>query len=654
MSDEGTFGPEFHRMSFADAIEQRILVDYKIVVVGVSDREVKKHIEQRTYLEDASADQVATSLALAKVMKKHGLAHALTFHSRVNRAKSFAALHKKRTRKTEVEHVNGSMSTNDRLVLLDEFREAPHAVMTNARCLTEGVDVPAIDCVAFVDPKHSKIDIVQAAGRALRLGGEDKDYGVILIPVFYAVGEDPEEIASTGVFKNVFEVVRAMADQDQRLQAEITNLRVGEGKRGKSQERVRFVGERILLAGFEKRLKASLVERIVARTADSWEVRFEELRRFKREYGHCDVPRSHLLGNWVHMQRSTYVKGTITPERAAKLEALGFAWNQVEEDWEQQYTALQAYEEKHGHTNVPQGNSSLGVWVAGQRAKYRKGKLSPTQIDKLQGIGFVWDPYRSAWEENYAELKAFAKENGHAQVPYSPGGLGSWLYVQRAAHNRGSLSRRRTNLLEEVGVVWEPDSDRWNTHLAELRAFKKANGHCNVPKESSLGSWVGGQRQSYAKGKLDQDRIEALEKLGFVWNTHQASWDEKYEELRVFVEENGHALVHIDTDLGKWLNKRCCKYRQGKLSQEETQKLEAQGVIWDRRDVRWEENYQQLVQFEKEHGHTLVPRSHPLGQWVLTQRHRKATLSQERINKMDAIGFIWDASEYAGRGRHRP
>jgi predicted helicase len=74
MSDEETFGPEFHRMSFADAIEQGILVDYKIVVVGVSDRDVKKHIEKRTYLQDASADQVATSLALEKVMKKHGTA----------------------------------------------------------------------------------------------------------------------------------------------------------------------------------------------------------------------------------------------------------------------------------------------------------------------------------------------------------------------------------------------------------------------------------------------------------------------------------------------------------------------------------------------------------------------------------------------------
>ena len=269
MSDEDTFGPEFHRMGFGEAIDEGILSDYKIVVVGVNDRRVYKHIEQRTYLEDASADQVATSLALQKAMKEHRAAHALTFHSSIRRAKAFKEIHGKRVRSAEVEHVNGSMSTNDRLMLLDEFRDAPHAVLTNARCLTEGVDVPAIDCVAFVDPRHSKVDIVQAAGRALRIGDGTKAYGVILIPLFYQVGEDPEEIVSRGVFKNVFEVVRAMADHDTRLRAEITALRLGEGKRANPGGRVVVDAgddeERIVLEGFEASLKRSLFSQVIER-----------------------------------------------------------------------------------------------------------------------------------------------------------------------------------------------------------------------------------------------------------------------------------------------------------------------------------------------------------------------------------------------------
>jgi DNA-binding transcriptional MerR regulator len=334
MSDEETFGPEFHRMSFAEAIEADppILSDYKIVVVGVSDRQVHRHIEQRTYLEDASADQVATSLALQKVMKKHGLAHALTFHSRVKRAKSFTELHKKRTRNTDVEHVNGSMSTNDRLVLLDEFKKAPLAVMTNARCLTEGVDVPAIDCVAFVDPKHSKVDIVQAAGRALRLpkGDDQKPYGVILIPIFYEVGEDPERIAASGVFKNVFEVVRAMADQDERLQAEITNIRLGLGKRhpsGSSRVNIDFGEERLVLTGFEQKLREALVECVVERTVSTLETRIEKLRRFYQSHGHYNPADDKELRRFVSRVRYKYRQGALSAAAIQALESFGFPWD---------------------------------------------------------------------------------------------------------------------------------------------------------------------------------------------------------------------------------------------------------------------------------------------------------------------------------------
>ena len=74
------------------------------------------------------------------------------------------------------------MPTSDRAIQMREFAEGK-GLMTNARCLTEGVDLPAIDCVVFTDPKRSKVDIVQAAGRALRLS-KGKKFGYILIPIF--------------------------------------------------------------------------------------------------------------------------------------------------------------------------------------------------------------------------------------------------------------------------------------------------------------------------------------------------------------------------------------------------------------------------------------------------------------------------------------
>ena len=79
----------------------------------------------------------------------------------------------------------------------------------NARCLSEGVDVPALDCVAFIDARSSQIDIVQAVGRAIRLSAKKK-MGTIVIPVFIEQSDDPEEAIELSNFKPIWEVVDAL------------------------------------------------------------------------------------------------------------------------------------------------------------------------------------------------------------------------------------------------------------------------------------------------------------------------------------------------------------------------------------------------------------------------------------------------------------
>ena len=112
-------------------------------------------------------------------------------------------------------HVAGDMPTADRATQMREFAKGK-GLMTNARCLTEGVDLPAIDCVCFTDPKRSKVDIVQAAGRALRLS-KGKKFGYILIPIFIPAGADFNEAAEEQGFDDVAITVRALASSDTRI-----------------------------------------------------------------------------------------------------------------------------------------------------------------------------------------------------------------------------------------------------------------------------------------------------------------------------------------------------------------------------------------------------------------------------------------------------
>ncbi len=171
-----------YQLSFKEAIEAKppIISDYKVITFGISEPEIEavyndnKFIQIKKEIDDIKAREFATALALRKSIKKLGIRNAISFHSSIRRANNFKAQQKLISKvypeygNLKAFHVSGNMPTNQRSSQMREFAETK-GLMTNARCLTEGVDLPAIDCVVFTDPKKSKVDIVQAAGRALRL-----------------------------------------------------------------------------------------------------------------------------------------------------------------------------------------------------------------------------------------------------------------------------------------------------------------------------------------------------------------------------------------------------------------------------------------------------------------------------------------------------
>jgi len=270
MNDPDTYGPEFHRMSFADAINQGILVDYKIIAVGITDKELQGFIHERRFVEDATIEDVANNYALSKAMRNYEARHAVSFHSSVRSAKRFKERHEKLFRHINCYHINGDKTTKERKRILDDFKRSEKALVTNARCLTEGVDVPAIDVVYFCDPKYSKIDIVQAAGRALRQDKEkDKKFGYIIIPVYHAKSAELQDHVEKGAFSQLVRVVRAMADQDERIEEEISEVVYGEGVRKTAQKHIRIDAGKVKLIninGFANKLGESIFFDVIRKT----------------------------------------------------------------------------------------------------------------------------------------------------------------------------------------------------------------------------------------------------------------------------------------------------------------------------------------------------------------------------------------------------
>ena len=213
--------------------------------------------------------------------------------------------------------------------------------------------------------------------------------------------------------------------------------------------------------------------------------------------------------------------------------------------------------------------------------------------------------HKVRWEEKYVELAAFVREHGHASVPPRDRwiDLNKWVVYQRKRRRQGIMSSEQETALDELGVCWEP----------------------RTPRPDRRGM---------------EDR-----------------WREKFEELRSFVETNGHTRVPSgDTKLHRWLHEQRRSFAKGKLREPRRRRLEGLGVdLKSESRMSWEDRVEELKEFRSEHGHCNVPatwRHNPsLGGWVKHQRmqFRADKLNAERKRTLDALGFNWDPKKKDSR-----
>ena len=258
MDDESTYGPVFDRFNFGEAISKRVISDYRIVLAGVKEKEVYDWIQENKLLvevQDGSEEYITTAqnifrqIVLLKAMSQFSIKKAITFHSTVKNAMAFVAgrssqdlslkqtamklLSKEIAGDIYLDHINGTMSAGERKQKLDLFKEAGYGIISNARCLTEGVDVPIIDSIYFVNPKSSLIDIVQACGRALRKPKDkQKKMAYFIVPMLVPEKTAGEEVINEINFEMLHNLIQSLRDQDLRLAEWIDkiNLSASEGK----------------------------------------------------------------------------------------------------------------------------------------------------------------------------------------------------------------------------------------------------------------------------------------------------------------------------------------------------------------------------------------------------------------------------------------
>lgn len=321
------FGPVLYSLSFGQALKNGLLCDYRLVVSVVRDSEIRKQIGDKS-LEacqgHTNENSISVSaLGLLKAAEKFGLRRIVTFHRSIERSKHFcemlASLQKKEIATASGElrafHVDGQSSTpeRERILSILNDQESSLTVVSNSRCLTEGIDVPALDGVLFADPRRSEVDVIQAVGRAIRKAPK-KEIGYVIVPIVCSSSDESAAILDSEGFDRIREVLVALRAHDDAFAIESPS-RVDAGCKG--SVRTIFGGRIILdLADLSTEDDLDLIaSKLEAEIVDAggyeaiWETNFVKVKNFHDKRGRWPSqgvadPEEHILGIWVNTQRT--------------------------------------------------------------------------------------------------------------------------------------------------------------------------------------------------------------------------------------------------------------------------------------------------------------------------------------------------------------
>jgi superfamily II DNA or RNA helicase len=470
MDDPAIYGPVLHALSFQRAIEKRLLADYRLHVCTVSEAEAQRMIDDRELLRldnlsGLDARTLAIVMSLHRFLREEGLRRALTFHSRVRWAEAFARhlaawdrlmAEEGKGIELRADVVRGRDPLTDRNRKLGQLAEAANVVvLTNAKCLTEGIDVPELDLVGFVDPKRSKIDIVQALGRVLRQDRGRRKLGRVFVPLFVAPDADMDAALDASSYRGLRDVLFALREFDEGLVEQLDEFRRSYGPRESSirlPDKIVVDDYRQLSAADAESFEQSLAIQLV-KLGDP-DARWWERYNAVVERGWRNVGWNTPLGKWLSTQRQRKDRG-LRREFEEALDAIGFEWKPRDENWLRVANEIEAV----GARNIPYRSKLYGKVNDVRQAK-RADTLAPEVVARFKSIP-GWE-----WSQRPSEAEVF--EGVRLVLEASPG-----LPIIRLAERVDGIGRQRMSRLVRK---WEREgSVKTATVQRSLRVYLPAD-----------------------------------------------------------------------------------------------------------------------------------------------------------------------------------
>lgn len=364
MEDEENYGKVLYEMSFMEAVEKKIVVPYQVIIIADVPEKAATLLPARGKDDQYDMRTECGVRILELARRRYGFKRTISFHSRVSRATAAATRGSELNPSTAWHVVSAKSSRHDRAEGERILASLRGGVVTNVRCLAEGIDIRDVDSVAFLDPRQSVVDIVQAIGRAMRTPAKHpKKMAYIVIPIL-ADGDDIEDMS--GAFRNLGKIINAMIAIDETIVDYLRELAIGGSSRKAHNPLIIDVP-----GGVDTDLARAITTKVLRISGADWWATLSKIRLFIKNHGwsphvRSSIPETSHLGTWMQTQKGKY-KGTargipLTPKKIEALESIpGWSWDHLQDQLDNSNARAQCLIKYFDtHKKWPTGKSKLG------------------------------------------------------------------------------------------------------------------------------------------------------------------------------------------------------------------------------------------------------------------------------------------------------
>ena len=666
MNNKKIYGSCIFTYQIGQALDDNMLTQYEIHMMVITDEQIKQYINKNVMIDQVKYNfhYIASAMMIKQMIKDNNINHTLTYHSTIKNSEIFSELLTQNIENCNIDYINGNISSKKKYKLINEFQTKEKAILTSAKVLNEGVNIPIIDSVFFVEPRNSTIDIIQCIGRALRLY-KGKTIAKIIIPIL-------EEDIETSKFTQLIKIIKNLGQYDYHIKNFKNNTKSNLIRiTNYCDDNTNKIYDTINLTELEGKIQS-----IIMIGCYKWEVMLEKLETYicinkKLPSQHSKQTEIKQLRSWLSRQNINYKK----TQQIMNQDEIYNKWTLFknkykeyflsnEELWNINLNKLEQYIIKN--KKLPLKNSKqieikqLGNWISQQRINYTNQQY----IMKQKYIYKKWTEFENKYQEYFSSNDDFWNNNLNKLEQYIienkklPSGsskqteikqLGYWICTQ----NRNYKNKQYIMKQEEIYNTWTKfihkyqeyflsNDECWNINLNKLEQYiinnkKLPSIYSKQIELKLLGRWIYTQNKNYKKKKyiMKQEQIyntwtEFIHKYQEYFLSNNECWNINLNKLEQYIIENKKLPSQ---QLGKWImcQNKNYKKKQQIMKQEQiynkwTELKNKYQEYFVSNEELWNNNLIKLEQYIIENK-KLPPNSSKiveikqLGNWISRQNH---------------------------------